>query len=207
MIWDWSRRTRVGGGVLPRARITETFRRLNRGGCSVPDVPPNPFSVAKAPVDPKVTPQATAEGTGARCASGRCLLLLEVASGIERQQELLPALVPDKHIVTFQEFRNRLCRSRSMVAFHGVTIQIRVLDDKVAARRDERGVSVQFRQDVVFTMPGVEDDQDGGLASSAPTDLAQNRVRGRGTGEIGNPSMPRSAALARRVDCQDLAPA
>ena len=63
-----------------------------------------------------------------------------------------------------------------MVAFHGVTVEIRVLDDKVAARRDQRGVSVQFRQDVVLTMPGVEDDEDGGLASSAPANLTQNLV-------------------------------
>ncbi|MDF2762258.1 MAG: hypothetical protein K0S83_992 [Thermomicrobiales bacterium] len=101
---------------------------------------------------------------------------MKVAARIERQQELLSALVPDERIVTLQEFRNSLCRSRAMVAFHGVTVEIRVLDDKVAARRDQRGVSLQFRQDVVLTMPRVEDDEDCGLASSAPANLAQNLV-------------------------------
>ena len=79
-------------------------------------------------------------------------------------------------IIALQEFRNCLRRSRTMVAFHGVTIEIRVLDDKVATRRDQRGVRVQFRQDVVLTMAGVEDDENGGLASGAPADLTQNLV-------------------------------
>ena len=109
-------------------------------------------------------------------APGRGLPLLEVASGIERQQKLLPALVPDERLIALQEFGNCLRRSRSMVAFHGVTIEIRVLDDKVAARRDQRGVRVQFRQDVVFGVARVEDDQDAGRASGSPADLTQDPV-------------------------------
>src|SRR5215216_7912778 len=109
------------------------------------------------PSDPEVMPQATAEGARARGAAGRCLPLLEEASRIERQQELLSALVPDERIIALQEFSNRLCRSWSVVAIHRVPIQIRVLDHQIAARRDQRGVRTQFRQDMVFGVARVED--------------------------------------------------
>src|SRR4051794_17518986 len=81
--------------------------------------------------DSKVTPQATAERP--RDGARDCLTLFEVASWIERQQKLLSALVPHERIIALQEFGNCLRRSRSMVAIHGVSIEVRVLDDKVAA--------------------------------------------------------------------------
>ena len=61
-----------------------------------------------------------------------------------------------------------------MAAEDGVTVEVRILDHEVAARRDEWGVGVELGQDVVLTMPGVEDDEDGGLAFGATADLTQN---------------------------------
>ena len=119
-------------------------------------------------------PQVTAEG--ARRAAGRCLPLLEIASGIERQHELLPALVPDKRIVRHQELLNSLCRSRAMGGFDGMPIQIRVFDDNVAARRNERRVGVQLCQDMLLGVARVEDDQDAGRAFGSPAHLAQDPI-------------------------------
>ncbi len=120
-----------------------------------------------------MTPEATTDGVGSSTGD-RCLPLLEVASRIEGQQELLSALVPDKRSIALQEFGNCLGWSGTMATEDGVTVEIRVLDYEVAARRDERSVGMELGQDVVLTMPRVEDNEDGGLAFGATADLTQN---------------------------------
>ena len=124
------------------------------------------------PVVATARPQAITEG--ATSTGGRRLPSLEIASGIEGQHELLPALVPDKRIVTLHEFRDSFRGPRAMAAIHRVTVEICVFDDKVASQRDQQRVRVQLRQDVLFSVARVEDDQDAGRAFGSPADLAQD---------------------------------
>ncbi len=63
-----------------------------------------------------------------------------------------------------------------MVAFNGMTVEIRVFDDNVASRRDQRRVRVQFRQDVLLGVARIEDDQDAGRAFGSPAHLAQDPI-------------------------------
>lgn len=63
-----------------------------------------------------------------------------------------------------------------MVAFHWVTVEIRVLDEKVATRRDQRRVGVQFRQGVLFGVTRVADDENARRASGSLSHLAQDPV-------------------------------
>ena len=116
---------------------------------------------------------------GARGTGGRRLPSLEIASGIEGQHKLLPALVPDKRIVTLHEFRNSFRGSRAMVAIHWATVEICVFDDKVASRCDQRRVRVQLRQDVLFPWPEsrMTRTRDLSLACCAPD--AGSRLRSR----------------------------
>src|SRR5579884_4306718 len=82
---------------------------------------------------------------------------LEVALRIEGDEEPLHVGVPAEPSVLAQELVHGLHGPRAEAREDGMSVQVGVLDDEVAARRDERGVGVKLVQHVVPGVVGVED--------------------------------------------------
>jgi hypothetical protein len=57
-----------------------------------------------------------------------------------------------------QEFSHRFVRAGAEVGEHRVSVDIRVLDNQITARLDERAIGAQPGQDVWFGVIGIQND-------------------------------------------------
>ncbi len=83
---------------------------------------------------------------------------------------------------------------------------VRVLDDQVAADRNERRVRLELGLDVRLRVIGVEDDEDRPIPCASTHLVDDVRIGGRAPAEVGDPRMRRIVlALGLDVDRHDLA--
>ena len=86
--------------------------------------------------------------------------LPEEPARVEREEELLAGRVDLELVGLGQERLDGLHRPGPVLREHRMPVDVRVLDDEVAARGHEAAVQPQLVEDVVARMVGVEDHED-----------------------------------------------
>jgi glycosyltransferase involved in cell wall biosynthesis len=131
--------------------------------------------------------------------------LAKVAPWIERKEELLPLSIDYEVRSLTQELLHRLHRSRPEARDDGMAVQVRVLDDEIAARSHEVRIGTELVQDVVSAVVGVEDGHDRGLVSCSVRDRGNDLRFGGRSLHIRNAVVVRTALTLIGVDRDHLA--